>query len=293
MRRRSSVLTPYADYRKRTIRDIPIFVCERMARYILAAERGEDEERAFQAAFGMSFQQLQGKVASYHRSIRIPGVALPRHVFSPDRGAEVREVAPGEMGVRLGMLALEFEKVDVARDRFERVLAADPDSARAHAGLGVAYSREGLSDRAEAHQARALELAPDDYENHLDRAKSLHDAADRDGRLELLPRAREHYARAIELAPEIPEGHLRLGATYLLTDEDPAPGLRAAEHARRLLPGHPEVHLVLARLYRHAGRRAAAILAARRAALWSQGEIQEHARALLAELGDVAARADP
>ncbi len=69
------------------------------------------------------------------------------------------------------------------------------------------------------------------------------------GQLEHLPRAREHYARAIALAPGIPEGHLMLARTYLLTSDDPTPGLRAAERARELLPGHAAVHLALARLY--------------------------------------------
>jgi tetratricopeptide (TPR) repeat protein len=240
----------------------------------------------------MSFQQLWNQVSSYHRAKRIPAVGVPRSAFAPDRGVEVREVPAAEMGVWLGMLALEQDEVELARESFERALAADPGRARAHAGLAVVHSRAGRSDQAEAHYARSLELGPDDYENHLERAASFHRAADIEGQHELLSRAREHYARAIALAPEIPEGHLRLGATYLLTPDDLAPGIRSAERARELLPGHPEVHLVLARLYRTAGRQADALAAARRVALWTDGEIHEQAKALLEELGDAAALPD-
>jgi len=260
-------------------------VGERMARYIQAAERGEDEERAFQAAFGMTFAELQDEVSSYHESDMIPAMAVPRDRFAPDRGTEVRAVPPAEIGVRLGMLALALGQLDRAGDTFERVLAADPGSARAHAGLGDVCLGTDRADEAEEHYTRDLELAPDDFENHLERAESLHRLAETKGQLELLPRAREHYARAIALAPEIPEGHLMLGRTYLLGDGDPSPGIRAAERARELLPGHPAVQLTLAQLYMRAGQRAPALAAARRVAIWSQGEMKQEANALLAELG--------
>ena len=139
---------------------------------------------------------------------------------------------------------------------------------------------------------RALDLAPDDFENQLERAEAFHYLADVKGQRDLIPAAREHYARAIELAPDIPEGHLMLARTYLLTQEDPAPGLQSAERAHELLPGQHDIQLGLAQLYARAGRRGEAIACARRALLLSDGD-DKAAAELLAELGQPVEQTPP
>ena len=113
----------------------------RMARYAEAVERGEDEDRAFQAAFGMSIEQLQDEVRAYHGYRQIPATSAPRSAFQSAQGSEVREVPPAEMAERLGWLAMFNNQTDVAMGFFERALALDASRSRAHAGLGDVYLR--------------------------------------------------------------------------------------------------------------------------------------------------------
>jgi len=257
-----------------------------LARYMRLLEQGEDEKAGFEAAFGMDFNGLWREIRAYNHLKKIPAIRVTREAFAPERGFEVRAVPPAEIAVRLGFLALAEQRLDLAEGYFTRASAADPGRSRAHAGLGVVRQLGEQGEEARPHFERALELAPEDYENHLELANWMHQTAGAQGRLDLLPEARMHYQRALELAPQIPEGHAMLGSTYLLTDEDPAPGIQALEHARSLLPGEVSLLLPLAKLYQRAGRPDEARAAARRVARWSHGELGEEAAKLLEQLGE-------
>lgn len=259
----------------------------RLARYMLLLEQGEDEEVAFEAVFGMDFDGLWREISEYNRLKKIPALSVPRGFFAPEQGREVRAVPPAEMAVQIGFLALAERRLDLAERYFARAIALEPDRSRAQAGLGVVRQLGPRSQEARPHFERALELGPDDYENHLEFAEWLQQMAEAEQRLDLLPEARDHYRRAIELAPQIPEGHARLGATWLLTEEDPAPGIRSLEHARSLLPGEVSLLLPLAKLYERAGRLDEARAAARRVVRWSHGELGEEAAKLLEKLSEL------
>jgi tetratricopeptide (TPR) repeat protein len=256
----------------------------RLAGYARAVESGQDAVQAFAAGFGMNEVQLRDAIRAYHRAPTIPAAAFPRDSFEPAQGAVVRAVPPAEMAEGLGWLALSKGRLELAGSYYERALAADPARARAHAGIAAVSLRTGRDYEADLHGEQALELAPDDFESHLDLGESFHTLAEERGRRELLPAARRHYLRAIALAPDIPEGHLMLATTYLLPGEDAAAGVEHAERARDLMPGHTLVQLGLAQLYARTGRRDDAVACARRALLMSEGE-NEMATRLLAELG--------
>ena len=188
------------------------------------------------------------------------------------------------MAERLGLLALSDGKLDWRRTSSCGRSRCDPMRARTHAGLADVYLRTERAARPRSITNARSTLDPDDFENHLERAESLHYLAEKSGAQGDLDAAREHYTRAIALAPDIPEGHVMLSRTYLMTDEDPTPGVEAAERARALLPGHPRCSSTLAQLYARAGKREQAIAAARRSALWSPGGAREEAERLLETL---------
>lgn len=256
----------------------------RLGRYILAVERGEDDEQAFSAAFGTSFEGFEDAVQAYHAAYRLPALVPPRSSFATAGGGAVREMSAVEIAERLGWLALQTQEHELAEEFFGRALAADPTRARVHAGLADVYLRTDRASEAEPHYARALSLAPDDFENHLEWAEALHYVAQRDGFSDRLGEARRHYARAIELAPDIPEGHLMLARTWLLPGEDPAQGIASAERARALLSADASIHFTLAQLYARTGRRDAAIASARRSLLWAPERENDEAKALLESL---------
>jgi Tfp pilus assembly protein PilF len=62
------------------------------------------------------------------------------------------------------MLALEQGDLATARRHFERAIAADPRSSRAHADLGVVAIRTGNRATAVDQWKRAVELDPTNYD---------------------------------------------------------------------------------------------------------------------------------
>ena len=256
-----------------------------LARYVDAVESGQDVEPALRASFATSVAELDAAVRAHHRPRPLPTATLPARDFAPGQGARVRALESAEIAEALGRFALVKGNLQLARGYYQRALAADASRAHAYAGLALVYLQLGRVDEATSQTADALELAPDDFEIHLDLALLDHQRAESQRNAALLRSAREHYRRAIALAPELPESHLMLGLTWLLADEDPTPGVASAERARELLPGHDAVQLGLARLYAKAGRRDDALVAAQRALRLSLGE-NEAATKLLAELGE-------
>ena len=138
-----------------------------------------------------------------------------------------------------------LEDDERARAFFERALALDPHSARAHAGLSLSHFNEWscqLWERWEEKEQRAFE--------HASRAAALDD---RDALIQiilgriLLYRRRwdegaKHLERALELAPSDADvlANAALCRAYL---GDPAAGALLAERASRLNPRYPEWYL--------------------------------------------------
>ncbi len=256
----------------------------RADRYIERVARGTDEEKAFREAFGIDVDDLEPRFERYLKEI--PSFGLPRRDLAQGLAISVRAVPLDEIATRLGWLALNIQKLSLAEAYFEHASAANPNNARAIAGLGDTHKYGERWQEAEAAYRRSLELAPDDWQNHLEFAEYFVDRAmkEEDGRDERLTRAREHFAKAIELAPENPEAHAVLGASYTIGDQPPEPGIAALERAAVLLPSHPAIEFPLAKLHHRAGHRERAVELLRRVVYRPHGDANREAAALLEEL---------
>ena len=69
-----------------------------------------------------------------------------------------------------------------------------------------------------------------------------------------LQRARKLFEKAAELEPSA-RAYAGIGATYVISDEDPASGIAALEKSMSLAPGQDDVAYNLVQLYARAGRR--------------------------------------
>jgi Tfp pilus assembly protein PilF len=259
----------------------------RLARYVDLLDRSGDEDQAFVAAFGMSLDEFDRTMQDYAGTRRINALRRPIGMFHPATGYTVQPIAPAEVATQLGWLAVQGGHADVAERLFTEAIAGGGTSSRSHAGLGEVYRSRDNWDAAEPEYQRALALAPDDFENHLDYGAYLYDRAcvSDPPTSELVGRARAHYQRAIDLAPQIPEGHAQLGVTYLAPGEDPRPGIESLTQALQLLPAQTELHLDLARLYLKAGQTADARATLRQVLRWSHGGgPAENAAALLQQI---------
>lgn len=127
-----------------------------------------------------------------------------------------------------------------ARDRYKAALAADPDLAGAHLGLGLLAFAEGKNDEAKSE----LELFVKKFPEHRDAVLSLAnirlDAGDADGAMELLN-------RLLALGPDSDVHHL-LGLAFRAKNQ-----LRDAvvhlQTAVRLNPSARASHMALGNIY--------------------------------------------
>jgi len=230
----------------------------RLRRYVERIERRVPEEQAFREAFEIDVAQLSPRLKKYRQKIPIFG--MPREKLTPDLQTGVRPVALDEIRTRLGWLAVANEKPVLARRLFENASAANPNNARAIAGIAEAHKFARRWDEADAGYRRALALDPGDWRNQLDLARYLVDrvSVEDERRKERLASAREHLVRAIELAPEMPEAHATLGLAQAMSGELAA-GIASLEHALALLPANSAIEYPLAQLHSRAGHRGRAI----------------------------------
>jgi tetratricopeptide (TPR) repeat protein len=132
--------------------------------------------------------------------------------------------------------------LDGARDAFERHLAADPDEADSHFGLGLVEMEEGRLDEAEARFHRAITLTerlrttrPAAFASRrLDLAKSYARLADVHLARGDAAAARDALVRAVEINPALYAAWFRLSTVHRRLGDDAAAAeaLRVFEEAR-------------------------------------------------------------
>ena len=150
----------------------------------------------------------------------------------------------------LGRIDYDAGHYAAAARRFERVLAADPSSVRAHDNLGLSYDALNEPDRALAHHRKAAEL------NRAAETKSawpplnfaivLRRGGDLAGAEALL-------REAIGYEGTLPQAHYQLGMV-LEQDDRLEEAVRALELAADRDPTYADPHYALARVYRLLGR---------------------------------------
>jgi tetratricopeptide (TPR) repeat protein len=269
-------------------------VSAELDRYIELIEGGSSDEDAFEEAFGVTISIANHDLKIYlkHR-IQAIVFALSALNFEPPE-PNIQSMSPDQISAQLGQLSLTRRNGPDAQVYFEAAIAANPENARAHAGLGDALKFQGLWSEAEPHFNRAVELDPDDELNYLDLAEYFHDKAKEDAfegdRAELLKAARREYVKSQKREPSLPETYAMYGSTYLEPGQDHARALKGLEHANSLLPSNTDILLMLAKAYALNDRDDEARELVERYVAWSHSKQRGDAVAeILAELnGDTA-----
>jgi tetratricopeptide (TPR) repeat protein len=262
-----------------------------MAHYLSLVTAGNDVDDAWREAFGVDLRSMNRKLIRYLESGDIPAFGISLEPFQSEVEPVLRALSADEVATELGWLSISLGSFAQAERAFAAAIAANPDRARAHTGLGDACKFQDRWDEAKAHYQRALEIAPEDPENQLDYAEYLHDLAVRaenaEERAQLARTARRHYTRSQKLDPELPETYAMYGASFLIEGEQPERGLETLEHAHALLRSNLDIQLMLARLYMRLDRNAEARELLRTVEAWGHGSGQaDEARELLEELNN-------
>ena len=129
---------------------------------------------------------------AFRLAMQFPGTRIDMHLLQGD--------------ILWGMRLWELSRraYEGAQELCMEQVAKNPDSAEAHAKMGLALAGLGRHEEALASHDRAAELDPKRAVTHLGRAQTLASM----GRSE---EALAAYDRAVELAPALSEAHLRRG----------------------------------------------------------------------------------
>jgi tetratricopeptide (TPR) repeat protein len=184
---------------------------KQLSRYFRLIADGASQERAVREGFGASPGSLDRRLQRYVRDERFGAAALRFGHSEALEAQELRPLAQDEVVTRLGWLLISLGRAKPAQRYFEMAIAANPQNARAHAGLGAAEGLRGRRDAAVPHYGRALGIAPDDALNQLDVGTYYYDRAaetrNAEARAQLAALARRHYARSRELDDSLPEAY--------------------------------------------------------------------------------------
>jgi len=140
---------------------------------------------------------------------------------------------------------LSESKVDQAIIELKRVIELNPNDAKAHYNLGIAYSMKGLVDQAMVEHKRAVELEPNHMDAHL-RLGGLYALKRR------FDQAILEYRLVLELNPDHARAHSGLGMAYARKGWiDQA--ITELRRAIELDPSDADTCIVLVKLYESRG----------------------------------------
>ncbi|MEJ2188841.1 MAG: tetratricopeptide repeat protein, partial [Acidobacteriota bacterium] len=202
---------------------------QELGRYLEMLHEGNPEFVAFDQAFGIDRETLEGELRMYLKRDRLP-YGTTRAEILPASVLDVRSMSEAETLYRLGELLLsQSSDRPEAVEHLATALQADPDLGRAAAALAVTAEMRGDADTARALYQRALRTAPDDplvllrwgeflfrSENELDAAAAV-------------------LEKCAALDPGLAPAWVALAKVYADSGSSSEQALNAAETAHRLL----------------------------------------------------------
>src|SRR6185369_12641323 len=145
-------------------------------------------------------------------------------------------------------------------ERFlKTALIENPEHAGAYATLGLLHDLGGRPAEASVEYERAVKFGSDDPDVYLFYGvtifRNVYNATHGAKSTPELLHARTLFQKAAQLAPQSARAWAGVGATYVIGDDDPAPGIAALEKSMSLAPGQDDVAYNLVQLYARGGRR--------------------------------------
>lgn len=215
-------------------------------------------ERAFQEAFGMTFEAMEADLINYIKGDRY-NVSLDRFhkklEFNPGF-SEAIKLSEAEALAYQGDLLLHSRRKE-AYAYLEQAVKLDPNLAMAHASLGMAYFGERKTSEALESLARAVAGNSQNYLAHYHYAFVLSRADANTGLSivnyppELAAKIRVHLQKAIALRPDFPESYNLLAYVSLVTGKDVDEAIGALKRVLSETPGQHNLTYMLAQLYVH------------------------------------------
>ena len=214
---------------------------EQLTRYLNTMNAGASQDAALKSAFSADLPAIEKELRDYLLRLAFPAV-----VYDFETTARATVDAPVEKlndieaeGYLGDLMARDRDRIDEARARLTKVIASNPDAARAHYALGLLELRDSRVDEALPLLERAATLQPGEgtfvtaYAFGL--VEHLQGASDDAERRSILERARATLSRSMELRP--PAAYTLVTAAYL--EQLAGEGARAVDLLTRAVASAP------------------------------------------------------
>ena len=250
-------------------------------------------ERAFQEAFGTTFEAMEKDLRKYVQQDRynvVRGHFEKKLVL--DTNFETKALTEAEGQAYLGDLLLHSYRKD-AYTYLEKALQLDPNLQMAHTSLGMAYFREGKVKEARASLERAVAANSQNYLAHYYYAETLSRAnTDRPTTggypPEVAAKIREHLQKAIALRPDFYESYNLLAFVNLVTGKDIDESIASLKRILSTAPGQHNLKYMLGQLYLQKNDyKSARELLEQVIKSNADEQVRSHAESLLSQLGSM------
>jgi tetratricopeptide (TPR) repeat protein len=222
--------------------------------YLAYLSRGQSQEEAFKAAFGVSIEEMERELREYTRRLLFPAVRIDATIKGIDAG---RTAPMREADVRqwAGYLLESQGATDEAERELQSALAIDPDHLDARLGLGRIRLSQDKQDEAVALMRAVVSASPRYLPGQYYLAVALAEQWDHEGALAAL-------AAAVKLNRQHPYSWVLLGAQALALGRDAQAS--AAWQVAQEFEANPGFELSHARAAFRLGRNDVAAARARR-----------------------------
>lgn len=203
-------------------------------------------EKAIEQAFGMSAQKFDEELQDYFRSRRAQIKSIERPAGLNELGFEAKPLDGWEARAVIADMRLHHPHYAVAAEKdFQEILAARPENATAHRGLGRHHLAQGEYAKAAQHFRRAAAADATDAQVHY----YLGMLAPVTGKgPEMVAEMKQALQRAIELKPDFADAYNLLAFAYG-AEQDYAAAVEAMKQAVKLAPREDKYRDGLARYY--------------------------------------------
>ena len=227
---------------------------EQLANFLELTNSEVELDKAFQQAFAVPFEAMEKDLRSYVKQDRYSVLnGHFQHKLELDVSVQATPLTEAEAQAYLGDLLLHSNRAD-SYTYLEKALTLDPNLAMAHASIGMAYFREGKTDKARASLERAIAGNSQNYLAHYYYAFTLSRASAEGQPVSSYPpevaaKIREHLQKAIALRPDYPESYNLLAFVSLVTGQNLDEAIASMKQVLSVSPGRHDFTLRLAELY--------------------------------------------